>query len=88
MEKVKTKYMIDPGDWESATGERLPAGSDGVLVVKMPEGQSSTCEWEYSDEHERWDTECDDVIALHAGESPFEYGFKFCPFCGKEVREK
>lgn len=50
-------------------------------------GKWSTCEWEYNDEHERWDTECDDVIALHAGESPFEYGFKFCPFCGKEVRE-
>ena len=65
----------------------LKVGADGVVVQKVPDGEWSTCEWEYNDEHGRWDTECDDVIALHAGESPFEHGFKFCPFCGKSVRE-
>jgi hypothetical protein len=47
----------------------------------------STCEWEFIGEHERWETECEEMIALHNGESPFEYGFKFCPFCGKKCVE-
>lgn len=27
--------MIEPGDWESATGECLPRGSNGVVVRKV-----------------------------------------------------
>jgi len=42
---------------------------------------------EYDDEHERWDTECGDCIALVGGSSPVAYGFKFCPYCGKRVVE-
>lgn len=45
------------------------------------------CEWEYDEEHERWETGCDDVIALHGGESPFEYGFRVCPYCGKQLTD-
>jgi len=30
-----TTYMIEPGDWESATGECLPRGSNGVVVVPV-----------------------------------------------------
>ena len=62
---------------------------EGVLsnLFDSTEGQWSTCEWEYNDEHGRWDTECDDVIVLHGDESPFENGFKFCPYCGKPCRD-
>ena len=42
----------------------------------------STCEYEYNTEFERWDTECGDMIVLLNNESPFGYGFRFCPFCG------
>jgi hypothetical protein len=28
-------YFIEPGDWESATGECLPNGSDGIPVVPV-----------------------------------------------------
>lgn len=30
-------YFIEPGDWESATGESLPSGSDGIAVVPASE---------------------------------------------------
>ena len=33
-----TTYMIEPGDWESATGECLPRGSNGVVVRKVEAG--------------------------------------------------
>lgn len=32
-----TTYFIEPGDWESATGESLPSGSDGIAVVPAAE---------------------------------------------------
>jgi len=30
-------YFIDPGSWESATGECLPSESDGISVVPVSE---------------------------------------------------
>lgn len=30
-------YFIEPGDWESATGESLPSGSNGIAVVPAAE---------------------------------------------------
>jgi len=33
---VKT-YFIEPGDWESATGECLPSDSHGISVVTLEE---------------------------------------------------
>lgn len=30
-----TTYFIEPGDWESATGECLPSGSEGIAVVPV-----------------------------------------------------
>jgi hypothetical protein len=32
-----TTYFIEPGDWESATGECLPSGSNGIAVVPLNE---------------------------------------------------
>lgn len=88
MSKVKNAmgdvgYAIEADDWKALTGEKPE--SDPVIVSIKP--LWSRCSWEYNDEHGRWDTECDNAIALHAGESPFEYGFKFCPYCGKPVME-
>lgn len=76
------RYAIDAEDWMALTGET--PDDDPVMVNIVPVGWS-TCDWEYNDEFERWETECEDVIALHGGESPFEYGFKFCPYCGKKA---
>ena len=28
-------YFIEPGDWESATGECLPSGTEGIAVVTL-----------------------------------------------------
>ena len=53
---------------------------EGKLVDDTP---SECCEWEFNSEYGRWETECDDVIALHNDENPFDYGFRFCPYCGK-----
>lgn len=74
-------YTIDPGDWECATGESV----DRAVWVRVIPGEFSRCEWTYDDEYERWDTECDDVVVAQNDETPKEFGFKFCPYCGKLI---
>jgi hypothetical protein len=74
-------YKIEPGDWESATGKTV----DKDVMVRVLPGESWRCEWTYNDEYERWDTECEDVAVDQNNESPKDFGFKFCPYCGKAI---
>ena len=74
-------YTIEPGDWECATGESV----DRSVIVRVLTGEFSRCEWTYDNEYERWDTECDDVAVDQNGETPKEFGFKFCPYCGNLI---
>jgi hypothetical protein len=37
-----TTYFIEPGDWETATGECLPSGTNGIEVVPASEFRKST----------------------------------------------
>ena len=52
----------------------------------MQKAQKETqkgCRWEYNSEHDRWDTECDDICGrIGNNETPQEFGFKRCPYCG------
>lgn len=77
----ETVYMIDPGDWECATGESV----DNPVMVRILGGESSNCGWRYNGEYDRWDTECEDVAVEQNGENPQDFGFKFCPYCGKSI---
>ena len=86
MSKVKNAvgdvgYAIDAEDWKALTGEK--AESDPVVVSIKP--LWSRCSWEYVDDEDHWESECGESIAF--GVTPFEYGFKFCPFCGKPITE-
>ena len=89
IQKQDGEWWMFEGSGESVVGgatfremcERLV----GVDVKEHERRHSERCEWGYNDEHERWDTQCDDVMVLHLGESPFTYGFKVCPYCGKQL---
>jgi hypothetical protein len=74
-------YMIDPGDWECATGQSV----DRSVMVRVLPGEYSRCEWTYNDECDRWDTECEDIAVDQNDETPKDFGFKFCPYCGKLI---
>lgn len=39
------KYFIEPGDWEAATGERLPSGSEGIDVTPVLSSEPATEDW-------------------------------------------
>jgi len=46
----------------------------------------SPCHWRYDEPTDSWDTECEAKFPF-TGDSPGESGFKFCPYCGGELRE-
>lgn len=39
---MMTTYFIEPEDWEAATGERLPDGVSGIVVVPVADVQEET----------------------------------------------
>jgi hypothetical protein len=47
---------------------------------------NQSCEWWYNSEFDRWETECEDLIALFECANPRPYGFKWCPFCGRPIQ--
>jgi len=45
------------------------------------------CKWIFSIYHRHYDTECGEKF-ITCSEEPIilNYGFKFCPFCGKKIK--
>ena len=47
--------------------------------------KQGVCIWEWDTFQECYDTSCNKACSMLAG-TPEENGYKFCPFCGKEVK--
>lgn len=45
-----------------------------------------TCEWDWNESEEFWQAECGGVC-VHFDCAPSEWGFRFCPYCGKPISE-
>jgi hypothetical protein len=48
-------------------------------------GSDATCEWK-ADSDGCWDTACGQAFYFDDRGAPREHGFKFCPFCRKNVK--
>lgn len=48
--------------------------------------ETATCKWEYDEYHDKWDTSCNNAFVLEFG-TPAEHQMKFCPYCGKPIKE-
>lgn len=44
------------------------------------------CKWKYDDETDSYDTDCDNKFCFTYVKKEEE--FKFCPYCGKEIKEE
>jgi NADH pyrophosphatase NudC (nudix superfamily) len=45
------------------------------------------CVWIYDDLDDYWETLCGEAFTLNVG-SPSENKMKFCPYCGRRLKEK
>lgn len=59
-----------------------PFGSDGG----KSESTDLECRWGDDDDEGIWNAECGELFQFYA-DGPIENGFKFCPYCGKELCE-
>lgn len=64
-------------EWSDGVTGTYPEDSD-LLGMEYPK----TCRW--ANENSPYDTECGNLFEFIDG-TPSENGFKFCPFCGKEI---
>jgi hypothetical protein len=63
-------YFIEPGDWEAATGECLPSGRDGIVVVPLEKVNDmlvvirrlATVEWMGESELSMWIKKCKEIV--------------------------
>ena len=46
-----------------------------------------TCEWTYQSYDVYYDTQCGNIFQFTVGELSDAEDFKFCPFCGREIKE-
>jgi len=45
------------------------------------------CTWTYDDLEDFWETACGEAFVISEGTLE-ENNFRFCPFCGKPIKEK
>jgi len=51
------------------------------------DGEPETCEWTYEPYEGSYDTRCNQVFQFTDGDLDDNPEFKFCPFCGREIKE-
>ena len=44
------------------------------------------CDWTWCDDDDGWSTSCDAGFIFNDG-GPVDNDFKFCPYCGKPIKE-
>jgi hypothetical protein len=69
-------------DLHQAEVDALHAECDRLTALV---GGNRFCLWHQVDSSDMWWTECDKA-AFFVDEGPVENGFKYCPYCGGEIR--
>ena len=72
-----------------AGGEEIPIGAGPDIHLDNEArtvGESSRCEWEWDETHDKWDSECGNSFQFITG-TPTENEMQFCPYCGKQISE-
>ena len=46
----------------------------------------TVCKWKRYEDEDYWETDCDNAFCTIEG-SLRDNNFKFCPYCGKEIKE-
>ena len=52
----------------------------------MTKRKVKRCVWREESNQDYWDTSCNNQFVLIGG-TPEDNGMKYCPYCGKEIKE-
>lgn len=73
---------LAPGE---VNADALAAAKAGLRLALAEESMS--CTWrQFGPEDEAWETDCGNAFSLVDG-GPSENGMRFCPYCGRPLRE-
>jgi hypothetical protein len=60
-------------------------GQQLCLSQVVEQMEKDKCKWTHNNDRDRWDTSCDDLCVALNDETPKDFGFKICPYCGKSI---
>ena len=88
MQNLKVRRMLVDKEFitSQANNDLAVFGRWQVDYAAIVEGidAMTTCDWSHDSTHSKWDSGCGNGFQFMDG-TPRENGFKFCPFCGKEL---
>jgi hypothetical protein len=84
---TKPEEFIEKWRQPGTPYEAMKADLDALLSEAV-RGAKGVCEWRFDVEmdHEMWNTSCGEAFCFTEGD-PKENDYKFCPGCGKELKE-
>ena len=60
---------------------------DNIILRKYEENKSDdVCEWKYNDSEYYFESSCDH-LHIFMSDGPKENEYRFCPYCGKKIKE-
>ena len=57
-----------------------------IKIVKQGGVSDDVCEWKYNDTEYYWKSSCDN-LHIFMSDGPKENEYRFCPYCGKKIKE-
>ena len=62
--------------------------NDTIVLRKYEENKADdVCEWKYNNSEYYWESSCEH-LHIFMSDGPEENEYKFCPYCGKKIKEK
>lgn len=75
-------------EWCMAQGGYCQARLDGCSVFDALAQLAEPCEWKWYGGNQWWGTNCGNIKRAFMGGSTIEEnGYRFCPFCGRRIKE-
>ena len=62
--------------------------SPAALFASLAREAPLTCTWTQNDEDSYWAAACCDHLFVFNDGGPVENDFRYCPYCGRELREQ
>jgi hypothetical protein len=79
MKKITLKDAID-------LANNVYKAAEAGRTQEAAEVGDECCQWDHNPVFLRWETDCEELCVLWNHTDPKRYGFKYCPFCGLEIK--
>ena len=84
MSELDVGFTIKNGIIAWPRGGCRPATTDEVILYDLLTRKKEKCMWEYESYNE-WESGCGHLFDSGEEFGPYDFNYKFCPYCGREI---